>query len=166
MKKEKRISVNIVRAYTTPPLNFDLSSAVIVLLRNCVQNEIIPAGNFSKVKAQIIEIILTPAHEKTFAEKISKSEQSKYLSFHFWIAYPKVVRSVTENLLTDMDLAAFVSEFMFCLKESFIPYDIPETLFAETDKKLLNSIASDLPKYTYVLTPEESQIRLALHKIL
>ena len=42
--------------------------------------------------------------------------------FHFWIAYPKVVREVTEMFLVDVDLEIFTIEFMKCVELALTPY--------------------------------------------
>jgi hypothetical protein len=162
------MQISISGIFNTPKYQFDLSATFLAMLINQISENILSKYTLKKVRAKELEIYLCTdgTDSESSVKKISKNDNGKYLTFHFWIAYPKVVRSVTEKLFTDMDLTAFVSEFMFCLKESLMPYDIPEMAFDETEKKILEILETDLSKYTFELSDEEAKLRLALRGIL
>lgn len=162
------MQISISGIFNTPKYQFDLSPTFLEMLINQISENILTKYTLKNVKAKELEIYICTdgTDAESSVKKISKNDNGKYLTFHFWIAYPKVVRSVTEKLLTDMDLTAFVSEFMFCLKESLMPYDIPEMAFDETEKKMLEILETDLSKYTFELSEEEANLRLALRGIL
>lgn len=162
------MQISISAIFNAPKYQFDLSLTFLEMLINQISENILTKYTLKKVRAKELEIYLCTdgTDAESSVKKISKSDKGKYLTFHFWITYPKVVRSVTEKLLTDMDLAAFVSEFMFCLKESLMPYSIPEMAFDETEKNMLEILETDLSKYTFELSDEEAKLRLAIREIL
>ncbi len=166
MKRNRKINIQIIRAYTVPPLRFDLLSDMMLFLRENVQNLILPNADFSKVTSEILEINITPTQEISSCQKISKNDKGKYLTFHFWISFPKVVRRLTPKILIDIGLSAFVSEFKICLSDALLPYGVHVSVFEETKKAMLDMFHADLPKYTFMLSEKDSEMRLAMKEIL
>jgi hypothetical protein len=159
--------ISLSGMFTVPRKNFDLSIPFLNLLADSVESKILSHSILAKIKAEELEIYICTDGEspESQAEKISKTDRGKYLTYHFWISYPKVVRKVDESLRVDMDLAAFTHEFFLCLHEALRPYALPENLLEQTEKEILEELKNN-SLYEFVLAPEDSRLRKDIRQVL
>jgi hypothetical protein len=160
------MQIRISGYYTEVNYHFDLSNRFMALLRQSIQSIILEKKPLS-VKAKELEIyICTNAQNQDHTvEKISKTDKGKYLTFHFWIPYGKVVKGISEKFAVEMDLDAFVNEFFECLKMALLPYGISEKPFEECKNTVLTEI-KDKKEYHFEITAQESDWRLSAQKII
>lgn len=162
------MEISLTASYTVPPYRFDLSIDFLRLLSQKIKENILQKYPLPKVKSEELEIYICTdgTDEPSAIRKISKTDRGKYLTFHFWISYPKVVNRITEMLFVDMNLDAFVKEFMFCLQEALKNYGISENVFLETENSILEKLNTDIEKYQFVFTESEGQMRLRIREYL
>ena len=162
------MKISISGIFSVPRFHFDLASPFINLLKDEVKENILQKYPLPKVKSEELEIYICTdgTDEPSAIRKISKTDRGNYLTFHFWISYPKVVNRITEMLFVDMNLDAFVKEFMFCLQEALKNYGISENVFLETENSILEKLNTDIEKYQFVFTESEGQMRLRIREYL
>jgi len=149
--------------FTTPQKKFDLSSAYLYLLKNILQKDA-----FNNIKAQELEIYICTngTDSESSIQQITNKNSSEYLTFHFWIAYSKVVKQVTEMLFVDVDLEAFTNEFFVCLKDALTAHQTSVDTFELAQNSVLEILQNDSEKYVYPFTEKEGQLRLKMRAIL
>ncbi len=162
------MKITISGMFTTPQKKFDLSSPYLNLLKDETTKNILQRYPFNNVKAEELEIYICTdgSNAKSSIQQIRNKNPNEYLTFHFWISYPKVVKQVTEKLFVDMDLEAFTNEFFVCLKEVLTLHQIPVDTFELAQNSVLETLQSNSKKYTYPFNEKEGKLRLKMRAIL
>ncbi|GEM_PF-2547354 len=164
---QKTMQVSISGIFNQPDYSFDLSGDYLDLLGDSIEN-LLQKSPLPNVKSEELELYICTdgKSEESSIRKISKDDKGQYLTFHFWIAYPKVVREVTEQLLIDVDLEIFTTEFIKCLELALTSYQLDNQIIEETKNKILAEINQDLGKYAFKFSEEESRRRITQRELL
>lgn len=162
------MEITISGMFTKPQKKFDLSSAYLNLLKEEITKNILQKHTLNNVKAQELEIYICTdgTDSESSIQQITNKNTDEYLTFHFWISYPKAVKQITEMLFVEMDLQVFTIEFFSCLKEALKPYQIPVEVFELAQNSVLEILENDSEKYVYPFTEKEGQMRLKMRAIL
>jgi len=108
-----------------------------------------------KVKAQTLEILLCNDGTDRFEVIKTSTGRGHYLSFQFWLPYPKI----TKNKLTDLES---FTDFLFeGLVLALEPFGIPKNEIQKVQEIVKNELVEN-PKYAYVPSRDE----LVMEKIL
>jgi len=161
------MNIRISAIFTMPEYFFDLSSNYLQLISLQVKKNILSTP-LQGVKSQELEIYICTDGTSTESSirKISKSNKGKYLCFHCWIAYPKVVRQITDNEVVEMDLEAFAQEFFACLGLALSEYGIASEQLKNTQTEVLNDLEKNPSFYLFDISAEQIKWRKAQKKIL
>jgi len=108
-----------------------------------------------KVKAQTLEILLCNDGTDRFEVIKTSTGRGQYLSFQFWLPYPKI----TKNKVTDLEsFTNFLFEGLILALE---PFGIPKSEIQKIQEIVKNELVEN-PKYVYVPSRDE----LVMEKIL
>ena len=108
-----------------------------------------------KVKAQTLEILLCNDGTDRFEVIKTSTGRGHYLSFQFWLPYPKI----TKNKLTDLES---FTDFLFeGLVLALEPFGIPKNEIQKIQEIVKNELIEN-PKYAYVPSKDD----LVMEKIL
>jgi hypothetical protein len=162
------MQMSISGLFTVPRKNFDLEGNYLQMMSQKIKEHILIPYPLPKVKAEKLEIyICTDGQSKESSiRKISKTDRGKSLTYHFWIAYPKVVSQVTDKLLVDMNLEAFTHEFFTCMETALQPHGISEIIVNQAKTEVLKELRANLSAYTFVLSEQESNWRIEAASLL
>jgi len=153
-------NITISCIYTVPEKKFFLSTLYMDLLENSLKNELV-LTHLAHIKAKELEIyILTDGESpKSSVQKNSKTDKGNYLSFNFYLAYPKIQE---ENYQTN--LVAFTEEFFWCLKYALENYQIDEVI-EKCKQKILEQI-QDTQEYSYVPSAQKIALQKSIRNIV
>ncbi len=129
------MKVNISGIFTNPEFYFDLSDNFLKLFKEGVGNNIFDKNLTDAAEFFEIYLRTNGKEENSRAVKLSK-RKGKYLSFDFWIAYPKTVIALREGVLTEINLLIFTQEMMLCLREALASFGLAENVFEQTEKEI------------------------------
>jgi len=108
-----------------------------------------------KVKAHTLEILLCNDGTDRFEVIKTSTGRGHYLSFQFWLPYPKI----TKNKVTDLEsFTNFLFEGLILALE---PFGIPKSEIQKIQEIVKNELVEN-PKYVYVPSRDE----LVMEKIL
>jgi len=108
-----------------------------------------------KVKAQTLEILLCNDGTDRFEVIKTSTGRGQYLSFQFWLPYPKI----TKNKVTDLE--SFTNFLFEGLVLALEPFGIPKNEIQKIQEIVKNELVEN-PKYVYVPSRDE----LVMEKIL
>jgi len=118
-------------------------------------NELLEAHPL-KVKSSVLEILLCNDGTDRFEIEKTSTGRGEYLTFQFWLPYPKITR---ENKVTDLE--PFIAYLFDGLVEALTPFGMPETEIRKRQEVAQNEIIGN-PKYEF----QPSRDDLVMDKIL
>ena len=111
------MKVGIMGYFTSVGFRFDINSNVKKKIMDLIDTNILTPFPLPKIKATVLEILLNTDGISTENKvvRISKTDKGKYLSFMFYLPYPKIVKNEV------VDLEIFIQTFFDALKEVLMP---------------------------------------------
>jgi hypothetical protein len=154
------MEISITGNYTVPNFNFDLEIAYLNLLGDKIEQNLLQKFLLPKVKSEELEIYICTDGKsaESYAQKISKTDRGKFLTFYFWLPYPKIVKQINEDMSVEIDLMVFTNEFFACLKQVLIPYNISEQPITQTQQEILDEITNN-EMYVFKISEQETEWR-------
>ena len=161
------MEISITGSYTVPNFNFDLEIAYLNLLGDKIEQNLLQKFPLPKVKAEELEIYICTDGKsaESYVQKISKTDRGKFLTFYFWLPYPKIVKQINENMSVEMDLVVFTNEFFTCLKQVLTNYHISEKPIAQTQQEILDEITAN-ETYVFKISEQETEWRMGRKLVL
>lgn len=155
------MEISITGNYTVPNFNFDLEIAYLNLLGDKIEQNLLQKFLLPKVKSEELEIYICTDGKsaESYVQKISKTDRGKFLTFYFWLSYPKIVKQINENMSVEMDLVVFTNEFFACLKQVLTHYKIDEKLITQTQQEILDEITTS-ETYIFKISEQETAWRM------
>ncbi|TAH19378.1 MAG: hypothetical protein EAZ08_09415 [Cytophagales bacterium] len=154
------MKVGIMGYFTSVGFRFDLNPKVKKKIMDLIDTNILTPFPLPKIKATVLEILLNTDGISTENKvvRISKTDKGKYLSFMFYLPYPKIVK----NEIVDLEI--FIQVFFDALKEALSLYAIPEDVLEQTKQEVLCEIVGK-EEYLFEISSEQLAWRSVAKKL-
>jgi hypothetical protein len=151
--------------YNEPNFRFDIAGKYLKLIVAKTTQNILEKYTLTNVKATELEIYIATDGKslERYIQPFSKINSRKYLTFHFYLPYSKIVKQENNNKI--INLLVLTEEFFECLKLVLLAYDIPETVIETTKQEILNEITGN-NDYILERTQEEIAFQNNAQKII
>ncbi len=111
-----------------------------------------------KIKAETFEILLCNDGTDRFEIKKCSTGRGKYLTYQFWLPYPKI----TKDKITDLE--PFTDYLFEGLVQALVPFGVPEGEIRQTQASVKAEILND-PQYEYVPSRDDQVMETILAKM-